>query len=61
MDKMYVTCPVCGKVQGKSASGTNTETSCPKCGSELNYEVRNNAVYVLVMKASTKQRANRPA
>lgn len=55
---MYVSCPVCGAVQGKSGSGTRTETSCRKCKAELNYEVLNNTVKVLVMKGSPKHRVS---
>lgn len=57
MEKMYVTCPVCGANQGKSGNGTNTEASCKKCGSELNYEVKENTVFVHVVRASAKTRA----
>lgn len=61
MNKMYVTCPICGAYQGKSGSGTNTETSCKKCGSELSYEVKDNTVLVQVVKASNKKRVDRTA
>lgn len=38
MEKLYVTCPVCGATQGKSGEGTNTETDCKKCKAKLSYE-----------------------
>ena len=41
MEKLYVTCPVCGATQGKSGEGTNTEADCKKCKAKLSYEVKN--------------------
>ena len=60
MEKLYVTCPVCGATQGKSGEGTNTEADCKKCKAKLSYEVKNDTVLVHVVSPSPKNKV-RPA
>lgn len=54
-ERMCIYCPICGKQISRSKSGTDSETVCPKCGSELNYTVNSGAVHIQVIKASVKQ------
>ena len=58
MEKLYVTCPVCGATQGKSGECTNTETDCKKCKAKLSYEVRDDSVIVHVVSPSPKVRVS---
>jgi hypothetical protein len=58
MEKLYVTCPVCGATQGKSGEGTNTEADCKKCKAKLSYEVKNDTVLVHVVSPSPKTKIN---
>ena len=58
MEKLYVTCPVCGATQGKSGEGNNTEADCKKCKAKLSYEVKNDTVLVHVVSPSPKTKIN---
>jgi transcription initiation factor TFIIIB Brf1 subunit/transcription initiation factor TFIIB len=56
--KLFTTCPECGYKLGRSGDGTNTETSCPKCGALLNYEVMDGKVTVEILRHSAKSPAH---
>lgn len=58
IEKLRVHCPVCGRELGKSGKGTNTEQSCSKCKSILNYDVGSDTVCVRVVWASDKQKVS---
>lgn len=54
-ERMCIYCPICGKQISRSKSGTDSESICPKCGSELNYTVNGVTVNIEVIKVSLKQ------
>lgn len=54
-ERMCIYCPICGKQISRSKSGTDSESICPKCGSELNYTVNGVTVNIEVIKISLKQ------
>ena len=49
-DMLLTCCCRCGYRISKSAPGTKSLLSCPKCGSELEIRVRDQAVMVTVLK-----------
>lgn len=54
-ERMCISCPICGRQISRSKSGTDSESMCPKCGSELNYTVNGVTVSVAVIKLPMKQ------
>ena len=53
--KLLTFCSSCGHKFGRSGNGTQTETFCPKCGAEIEYEVNDTTVIVKLLKPSTKK------
>ena len=54
--KMYISCPVCGRYLSKSGNGTNSDIKCPKCGSDVSVAVSINALNITVNSWSQKQK-----
>ena len=54
-ERMCISCPICGRQISRSKSGTDSESVCPKCGSELNYTVEGTTVSVAVIKIAIRQ------
>lgn len=54
--KLFTMCPECGYKLGRSEEGTDTEASCPKCGSLLNYKVKEGKVLIEVLQHSERSR-----
>ena len=52
---LKIVCPVCGYKYARSATGTYTETRCPKCKSGFSYSVKDNEVYVELESPSDKR------
>lgn len=55
VERMCISCPICGRQISRSKSGTDSESMCPKCGSELNYTVNGVTVNVAVIRLPMKQ------
>ena len=53
--KLFTFCSNCGYKLGRSKSGTETEMICPKCTSEIVYEVQDDRVTVVIKKAKNKK------
>ena len=49
-----VCCSRCGKVLGKSFEGTKTYTRCPKCKTDVFYEVLEDGPRIKIIKDSGK-------
>lgn len=45
-----VHCSICGRILGRSYSGTATYTQCPKCKAEVFYTVNDNGPTVQITK-----------
>lgn len=54
--KLFTICPECGYKLGRSEEGTDTEAPCPKCGSLLNYKVKEDKVLIEVLQHSERPR-----
>lgn len=56
-DKKYaVCCTVCQRLLGKSGEGSKTSITCPRCGSDLYYEIIAGEVKTRVVRWSSKQK-----
>ena len=45
-----ICCPKCGRHIATSEDGTKTTTSCQKCGTELQYEIKGDTAYIRMIK-----------
>ncbi len=45
-ESIYMTCPFCGEVIGKSAGTDDTEIKCPECKKRLIINYRNKALLI---------------
>jgi phage FluMu protein Com len=57
MEKMYISCPVCGRNLSKSAGTSGTELTCPKCKTQLEFAVEDNTVHIRIVRHSDKTSA----